>query len=121
VLSFRQLASSDDNLRTLLADIADLRTGSPQKELTSIRALRTLIDSARSLDNGEYLAYAAVWLRYVLLLSYRGQGNVVVAKNSRNSIDRQWIEHKLPQSSFLLPQQNVRRSHSFLRWSGMPP
>ena len=112
-LAFRQSISTDAALRSLLDKLGENRRHEPALDPRNV--LGDLIAAAEpALDSEEYLPDAAVWLRYVVLLSYQGEGGLILVGQGANSLDNYWQHWTLPQKTFLLEgtKPRARRSSS---------
>ena len=99
-LRVRQECADERKLSAILANINTI-THQPNKDPAP--AIRDLITAATPIEAGgkqEVLYDAAIWLRYLMLSSYRNEGFSAVG-NGSNALAAIWTHYKLPQS-FLL-------------------
>ena len=72
----------------LLKDIR--RTRIDGGDLAAVNRLRPLVLAATPDPDGSYLYDAAIWLRYLILLSYQNEGIVVGTQESAGSLAKVW-------------------------------
>jgi hypothetical protein len=121
-LRVRQHYSNKDNLGDIFTKLSSI-TLQPDKDLSSV--IGDLLSAASPIEEAgkqEVLYDAAIWLRYVMLLAYRNQGDSAVGSGG-NSLQALWILHHLPQS-FTLTQEGAAISlapqGAILRWNQWP-
>ncbi len=118
-LAFREWVANDENLRGLLKALSEDRGRKIDEQKGPRAFMRGLVDAADSLPGGEYLADAAIWLRYLVLLSYQGEGWLVLGRGGENDLSPYWKRHQLPQGDFYL-RETESRGQTMLRWHGWP-
>lgn len=80
--------------------------------------LRTLADASAPVGS-EALPAAAIWLRYLFLMSYRSESPQVVTGSGNNSPDRYWKKCEFP-GAFGAARGNEPTTSQFLRWNRNP-
>ena len=126
-LIFRQNISDEKYLADTLKQLQDL---TKESDKDPRKVLRDLVDAATPIgdEKEEVLYEAGIWLRYLLLLSYQGEGQVVVPE-SQNSLESIWKTYNLPQSLTLtIPAGSTTAAKpekpapgpALLRWDSWP-
>ncbi len=120
-IDFRNRHTTHEGLANLLREL-----GKPERENRSpdsCEAIKNLVTAAEPI-NGESMPQAAVWLRYVILLSYQHEGVQVVAGSSDAALKKWW--HKLQEKhphigDFSKGLRTVKPSaNGFVRWNAWP-
>jgi hypothetical protein len=127
-LDFRQRAADEKAFQELLRDLqrARLDAGDQKVDLQTIKSLQPLIEAATLENDGDYLSDAAIWLRYVVLLSYQNQASVVGDGESGNSLAKVWAVWEKRMGPLGLDKPVDKVAHVgdgrpvFLRWGAWP-
>jgi len=120
-LQFRQQFAHALDLRALCDDIRAQRL----REGPEIPApLRSLIEAASPTANNEQLYDAAIWLRYIILMSFNRERSVILDDAATNNLKKAWEKFGLGQPfTPVIAPSKARRSSScapFLRWNAAP-
>jgi hypothetical protein len=118
-LTFRDHISTTDSLRNIIRNMQTGRLVNPRISIAAV--LRDLIDAATPIKKDDYNVDAAIWLRYIILLSFQGDGGLSLVGNGGNDLDKTWEVENLPETRFLLDESINHDEHiSTFRWSGWP-
>src|SRR4051812_30944150 len=110
---------------------ADEKPGAARKRLLRVAGekapgLKHLVEASAPVGaDGEHLPHAASWLRYVLLLSYKGQRTVVAAPNAANGMAEAWkafgtgLGLDFPVEAKLWAKHEERQAPA-IRWNQQP-
>jgi hypothetical protein len=120
-LQFRERYASEVELRALCDDFRTTRiNGGAQIP----EALTPLVEAATPTANKEQLYDAAIWLRYVLLLSFDRERSVITDDTATNNLEKTWKKFGLGQPYAPVIGQSTERKASscapFLRWNAAP-
>ncbi len=125
-LRFRARVSEEMHLDSLAKALADQRL-TIELPPTDRQALDDLLEAARPISSdgaqkSEGLADAAIWLRYALLLSYRGQRSLIAETEAVNgSMAHTWKALDVGQPlAFSRTNSDVKGGGGFLRWDRVP-
>jgi hypothetical protein len=123
-LSVRAACAEETVLQGLVTELKNARfvgRAAVNVELAGKVRIRDLIEASQPID-GETLPQAEIWLRYVLLLSYQGEGTDVVADRVRaGGIDPFWKTTGLTKNYLLSPPPgDADTAVEFLRWGKWP-
>jgi hypothetical protein len=120
-IDFRNRHTTHEGLASLLKEL-----GSPGRENRSpesCEAIKNLAEAAEPINN-ESLPQAAVWLRYVILLSYQHEGVQVIAGSSDADLKKGWnkLQEKHPRIGDFRKEFRVEKPvvEGFVRWNAMP-
>ena len=118
-LRFRERASDPNELQRIVNDLADDRHSVDSKG--PIAVVPGLVLAATPLPSSdEYLVDAALWLRYIVMLSYQSEGGLSLVGYGDQSLDKYWKHHKLPQNTFLINEPTSKRGPTVFRWNAWP-
>jgi hypothetical protein len=120
-LQFRERYANAIELRALCDDV---RTKRVNGNLDILETLRPLVDAATPTENKEQLYDAAIWLRYVLLLSFDRERSVITDDAAANNLEKTWAKFfpGEPYTPAISPS-TARKTSScapFLRWNAAP-
>src|SRR5689334_543640 len=120
-LQFRQQFAHAQDLRALCDNI---RTQRLQEIPEKPAPLISLIEAASPTANNEQLYDAAIWLRYIVLMSFDRERSVILDDAATNNLKIAWEKFGLGQPfTPVVVSSKVRRSSScapFLRWNAPP-
>jgi hypothetical protein len=119
-LTFRERMAAQGNLERLVVGLSALHL---QQESDPRQLLGDLIGAATPVSDSpqDMSVHAAIWLRYVLLLSFRERAEAGIG-NVATLLEKLWLEHGLPGSFQLSPTSaGLQVAHKgFVRWGRWP-